>query len=181
MELVRSLHEQHRGHGSTEGEAFHSDLIILNIRKFHNNTFDFKGSDAVAGGLDHIVRTANIPVEAVLVLPGQVAGVVEAVTPGLGGDFFVAFVAVGKTAGKTLGNRVSRRLGLPEDTEETRQAYAAEMEACAKEYGADVNTEIREAIFFSQSDQFWQSKIVDAKSFRRNFRQILADMRRKEP
>lgn len=84
-------------------------------------------------------------------------------------------------AGKTLGNRVSRRLGLPEDTEETRQAYAAEMEACAKEYGADVNTEIREAIFFSQSDQFWQSKIVDAKSFRRNFRQILADMRRKEP
>ncbi len=83
-------------------------------------------------------------------------------------------------AGKTLGNRVSRRLGLPEDTEETRQAYSAEMEACAKEYGADVNTEIREAIFFSQEDPFWQSRIVDAKSFRLNFRKILADMRRKE-
>jgi hypothetical protein len=83
-------------------------------------------------------------------------------------------------AGKTLGNRVSRRLGLPEDTEETRQAYAAEMEACAKEYGADVNTEIREAIFFSQSNTFWQGRIVDAKSFRRNFRQILADMRRQD-
>lgn len=82
--------------------------------------------------------------------------------------------------GKTLGNRVSRRLGLPEDTEETRQAYAAEMEACAKETGADVGTEIKDAIFFSQSDPFWQSRIVDAKSFRLNFRKILADMRRKE-
>lgn len=82
--------------------------------------------------------------------------------------------------GKTLGNRVSRRLGLPEDTEETRQAYAAEMESCAKETGADVGTEIKDAIFFSQSDPFWQSRIVDAKSFRMNFRKILADMRRKE-
>ena len=82
--------------------------------------------------------------------------------------------------GKTLGNRVSRRLGLPEDTEETRQSYAAEMEACAKETGADVGTEIKDAIFFSQSDPFWQSRIVDAKSFRMNFRKILADMRRKE-
>lgn len=82
--------------------------------------------------------------------------------------------------GKTLGNRVSRRLGLPEDTEETRQAYAAEMEACAKETGADVGTEIKDAIFFSQEDPFWQSRIVDAKSFRLNFRKILADMRRKE-
>lgn len=82
--------------------------------------------------------------------------------------------------GKTLGNRVSRRLGLPEDTEETRQAYAAEMEACAKETGADIGTEIKDAIFFSQSDPFWQSRIVDAKSFRMNFRKILADMRRKD-
>ena len=82
--------------------------------------------------------------------------------------------------GKTLGNRVSRRLGLPEDTEETRQAYAAEMEACAKETGADVGTEIKGAVFFSQSDPFWQSRIVDAKSFRLNFRKILADMRRKD-
>lgn len=82
--------------------------------------------------------------------------------------------------GKTLGNRVSRRLGLPEDTEETRQAYAAEMEACAKETGADVGTEIKDAVFFSQSDPFWQSRIVDAKSFRLNFRKILADMRRKD-
>lgn len=82
--------------------------------------------------------------------------------------------------GKTLGNRVSRRLGLPEDTEETRQAYAAEMEACARETGADVGTEIKDAVFFSQSDPFWQSRIVDAKSFRLNFRKILADMRRKD-
>ena len=82
--------------------------------------------------------------------------------------------------GKTLGNRVSRRLGLPEDTEETRQAYAAEMEACARETGADVGTEIKDAVFFSQSDPFWQSRIVDAKSFRQNFRKILADMRRKD-
>lgn len=82
--------------------------------------------------------------------------------------------------GKTLGNRVSRRLGLPEDTEETRQAYAAEMEACARETGADVGTEIKDAVFFSQSDPFWQSRIVDAKSFRMNFRKILADMRRKD-
>lgn len=82
--------------------------------------------------------------------------------------------------GKTLGNRVSRRLGLPEDTEETRQAYAAEMEACAKETGADVGTEIKDAVFFSQSDPYWQSRIVDAKSFRLNFRKILADMRRKD-
>ena len=82
--------------------------------------------------------------------------------------------------GKTLGNRVSRRLGLPEDTEETRQTYAAEMEACAKETGADVGTEIKDAVFFSQSDPYWQSRIVDAKSFRLNFRKILADMRRKD-
>ena len=39
------------------------------------------GRDAVAGGLDDVVRAANVPVEAVLIAPREVAGVVESVVP----------------------------------------------------------------------------------------------------
>ena len=83
-------------------------------------------------------------------------------------------------AAKTLSNRASRRLGLSGDGEETLQAWAAEMEACAEEYGLDPDGDMREAVFFSQENDFWQARIVDAKSFHRCFRQILADMRRKQ-
>ena len=54
------------------------------------------------GGLDHVVGAAHVPVEAVLVLPGHIAGVVEAVPPVLGGLLLVALVAVAQTAGQTV-------------------------------------------------------------------------------
>lgn len=83
-------------------------------------------------------------------------------------------------AAKTLSKRVSDRLGLPEDSEETKQAWAAELEALSREMNIDPDGDMREALFFSQESDYWKGRVLDAKSFRRNFRQILSDMRRRD-
>ena len=58
---------------------------LKHIRQLHDDVFNLERPDAVAGGLDDIVRAANIPVEAVLIAPREVSGVVESVVPdGLG-------------------------------------------------------------------------------------------------
>ena len=79
-----------------------------------------------------------------------------------------------------MSKRVSDRLGLPEDSEETKQAWAAEMEALSREMNIDPDGDMREALFFSQESDYWKGRVLDAKSFRRNFRQILSDMRRRD-
>lgn len=83
-------------------------------------------------------------------------------------------------AAKTLSKRVSDRLGLPEDSEETKQAWAAELETLSREMNIDPDGDMREALFFSQESDYWKGRVLDAKSFRRNFRQILSDMRRRD-
>ena len=54
---------------------------LKHIRQLHDDVFDLERPDAVAGGLDDVVRAANIPVETVLIAPREVAGVVESVVP----------------------------------------------------------------------------------------------------
>ena len=63
-----------------------SDLIrsggnttLENVRQLHNNAFDFKGTDAVTGGFDNVIGAADVPIEAVLIAPSNVARVVVAV------------------------------------------------------------------------------------------------------
>ena len=88
------------------------NATFQNIGQFHNHILDLKGSDAVTGGLDHIVSAANIPVEAVFIFPGQVAGVIETVTPGLCGNIGTSFISETQAAGKTLGNINTNFAGL---------------------------------------------------------------------
>ena len=58
---------------------------LEHIRQLHDDVFDLERPYAVAGGLDDVVRAAYVPVEAVLIAPREVAGVVESVVPdGLG-------------------------------------------------------------------------------------------------
>ena len=61
-----------------------------------------------------------------------------------------------------------------------KQAWAAELEALAHEMNIDPDGDMREALFFSQESDYWKGRVLDAKSFRRNFRQILSDMRRRD-
>ena len=73
------------------GNAHHG--TFKDIGQFHKNAFHLKGTDAVSGALDQIVGTPHIPVVAVLIFPGGIAGVVESVVPAFVGLFLVAVVA----------------------------------------------------------------------------------------
>ena len=72
------------------------------IRELHNNAFDLERSDAVAGGLDNVVNTSDIPEVAVLVLPRSIACVVNFIVPYLLGLFLIAVVAEEESAGAAL-------------------------------------------------------------------------------
>ena len=52
------------------------DAAFEHVGQLHDDAFDLERPDAVAGGLDDVVRAADIPEVAVLIPPGQVAGVV---------------------------------------------------------------------------------------------------------
>ena len=66
---------------------------LEHIRQLHDDVFDLERPDAVAGGLDDVVRAANVPVEAVLIAPREVAGVVESVVPDGLGALLVLIIA----------------------------------------------------------------------------------------
>ena len=72
---------------------------LENIRKFHDNTLDLERSDTVAGGLDHIVYAADIPVISVFITPSGIACMIETVVPYFFGLFFVFEVALEQTVG----------------------------------------------------------------------------------
>ena len=57
------------------------DGALEHRRVLHQRALDLERADAVAGALDHVVGAAHEPVVAVLVAPGHVAGVVDAVVP----------------------------------------------------------------------------------------------------
>ena len=99
--------------GSSANSAF------KNIGELHNNVFDFERSDTIAGRLDNVVRSADIPEITVLITPGNVAGVVHSVVPGGVGFFLIFVITEEKSAGDgfvgpydnfavfTGGNRIS--------------------------------------------------------------------------
>ena len=81
------------------------NAALKNIRKLHDNVLNLERSYTVARRFDNIVDTSDIPVEAVLVSPCNVARVVKSVMPAFGGFFLVAVVADKESAGNlvTLG------------------------------------------------------------------------------
>ena len=86
FELVRALGAGDEDDGGLDDLP--ADLVrrggnaaFEHVRQLHDDVFDLERPDAVAGGLDDVVRAANVPVEAVLIAPREVAGVVESVVP----------------------------------------------------------------------------------------------------
>ena len=92
----RSSLGQHDGclHDLTARLVRHAgDGAFKHVRKLHDHALNLKRADAVARGLDDVIDAADIPVIAVLVAPGGVAGVVQAVVPRFGGLLLITVVA----------------------------------------------------------------------------------------
>ena len=45
------------------------NATLEDVRKLHDNAFDLEGTDAVSRGLDNVVNTSDVPIEAVLISP----------------------------------------------------------------------------------------------------------------
>ena len=76
-------------HGVRRG----GNAAFEDVRKLHDYVLDLGGTDPVARTLDHVIGAADVVVVAVLVLPREVAGVVDAAAPRLGGLLLVLVVA----------------------------------------------------------------------------------------
>ena len=66
-----------------------NNRTFKNIRKFHDNAFDFEGSDTVSGRFDNIIDSADIPIESVFIFPSCVTCMIVSVMPYFFGLFFV--------------------------------------------------------------------------------------------
>ena len=80
------------------------NTALENVGQLHDDGLDLKRADAVTGRLDNIVDTTDIVVEAVLIAPCKVAGVVVAVTPSLAGRLDVVVVVQRESAGQSLAD-----------------------------------------------------------------------------
>ena len=78
------------------------NAALKNIRKLHDNVLNLERSYTVARRFDNIIDTSDIPVEAVLISPCNVARMVKSVMPALGSLFFVAVVADKESAGNLV-------------------------------------------------------------------------------
>lgn len=81
-------------------------------------------------------------------------------------------------AAKALAREVSKRLGV-EFREPVLQEWAAEIEACSKEYGNSIE-DMAGVMEFSQTDEFWSGIILDGYKFRAKYPQLVAAMQRSE-
>ena len=79
------------------------NAAFQHVGQLHDDAFDLERPDAVAGRLDDVVHAAHVPVEAVLIPPGGVAGMVIAVVPGLLRLLLVAVIALEQAAGDFFG------------------------------------------------------------------------------
>ena len=106
LDVVLQFMDQGRGRLKTLGQHDCSldNLAAHRIRRRSNGTFqdgrmllqgafDLEGADPVAGTLDDVIGTADEPVIAVLVAPGDVAGLIQAVVPDPAGCFLVPVIA----------------------------------------------------------------------------------------
>ena len=69
------------------------NAALKNIRKLHDNIFDLERSDAVAGRLDNVINTADIPEVTILISPCDITCVINAVVPNLVCFFLISVVA----------------------------------------------------------------------------------------
>ena len=89
-------------HRTTDIVGHTGDGTLHDGRMRHQGAFHLKRTDAVAGTLDHIVDTAFEPVITVFIAPGHIAGMIDAVVPGLTGKFFVTIVFLEEADGLTV-------------------------------------------------------------------------------
>ena len=104
FQLVRPLSTGHQHNAGLHHLAPHlvrrgGYAALQHVGQLHDDTLNLKGPDAVAGGLDHVVRPAHVPQVSILVLPRHVPGVVEAVVPHALGLLLVPEIAGEQAAG----------------------------------------------------------------------------------
>ena len=68
----------------------------------HQGALHLKRTDTVAGALDHIVDSAFEPIVAVFIAPRHIAGMIDAVVPGLTGQLLVTVVFLEEADGLTV-------------------------------------------------------------------------------
>jgi hypothetical protein len=75
-----------------------------------------------------------------------------------------------------LSNKISERLNVPQKDEKTMQKWSAEFEKMIRldKYSIE---EIKEVLVFSQKHEFWQSNILSASKFRKQYLTLLAQMK----
>ena len=89
-------------HHTTDIVGHTGDGTLYDGGMRHQGTLHLKRTDTVAGALDHIVDTAFEPVVAVFIAPGHIAGMIDAVVPGLTGQFLVTIVFLEEADGLTV-------------------------------------------------------------------------------
>lgn len=74
-----------------------------------------------------------------------------------------------------LSKKISERLNKPLKDEKTLQKWSAEFEKMIRLDKNDIE-EIKEVLIFSQKNNFWQSNILSASKFRKQYLTLLAQM-----
>ena len=66
---ILDQHDACLDHLSTQLVGCCGNASFQNVGQLHNNVFDLEGTDAVAGRLDNVVDSANVPEESVCITP----------------------------------------------------------------------------------------------------------------
>lgn len=80
---------------------------------------------------------------------------------------------------KYLSKEISERLNVPLQKEDTLQKWSYEFEKMVRLDGIDID-DIKDVLVFSQEDEFWQTNILSAGKFRKQYLALLAKMRKEE-
>lgn len=76
-----------------------------------------------------------------------------------------------------LSKQIAKRLDKPLQKEDTLQKWAIEFERTVRIDGNDID-EVRDVLVFSQKDPFWQTNIMSAAKFRKQYLTLLSQMKR---
>ena len=75
-----------------------------------------------------------------------------------------------------LSRQIAKRLNVSEKDETTLQKWAVEFERMVRLDGHDID-DIKDVLVFSQKDQFWQTVILSAGKFRKQYLSLLSKMK----
>ena len=78
-----------------------------------------------------------------------------------------------------LSSQIAKRLNKPLQKEKTLQKWAMEFERLSRIDGNDID-EIKDVLIFSQKDLFWQTNILSANKFRKQYLLLLSKMKKEE-